>query len=240
MPKAPRHTERAFTEPDLRDFFDDLGDRLSQWRIAQSAARRKTAASFSVFDFISPSESVLSNVLRFFLDPSGSHGQEELFLVAFLKRVFGWTEIQVGRVDVTREAPTYLIKSKLRRIDVLITGKAFVLGIENKKFAQESANQVQHYCDHLERFAGNAPWCLVFLTPSGAGAASICSKRSWARQQKRQLCTWSWERDIPAWLRDCRDRCEAEKLRHFIDDFIGYIRDYLSTNPPELDEEALD
>jgi hypothetical protein len=230
--------EPAFMETDLESAFEDAVERIFRWRSNRDAHRKRTAEGFSVFDFIDPDENVLSDVLRFFLNPRGSHAQGTLFLTHFLRRLFGREISAPGRVDVAREAVTYLIPNCLRRIDLLLTSSNFVVGIENKKFSGEGRKQVHDYCMHLEKYSGRAQWCLVFLTPTGVGASSIAKRIASERKKEEQLRAWSWEKDIALWLEECRDSAVPEKIRHFIEDFLAYICAYLSTHPPELDEES--
>jgi len=212
--------------------FADLGDRLTSSRSAGASKRRATAEGFNVFDFIAPSENVLSDILAFLLDPQESHGQGMLFLEKLVSRTCSKEAPILNRPVVARESLTYAIPNHRRRIDIQVTLPDFVLAIETKKFTDEGKNQVADYCDHLSKISGNQ-FCLVFLTLTGDAAVSISAKAAAKLKQEKRLICWSWERDIPAWLEVCQLKCEAPKVRHFLEDFRTYIDKYLATQQPE-------
>lgn len=58
----------------------------------------------------------------------------------------------------------------LCRVDIVISGPAFVLAIENKVWAREHADQTRTYAAWMERCAGLRGG--LFLSPSGAAAGS--------------------------------------------------------------------
>jgi PD-(D/E)XK nuclease superfamily len=213
----------------LTSAFEKLGSRLLQC----AEQRRLTASEFNVFDFIDPSENVLSDILRFFLDPEESHGQGTLFLRLLITKLWPQLTLRLDHVAVAREALTYTIPLNRRRIDLLVTTQEFVLGIETKKSAPEGTRQVQHYCRHLQNIAGGRPFCLIFLTRSGAEARSITHELASAFKEKGQLASWSWENDIPTWLKQCKVLCKPDKIpdkiSYFVNDFEEYIALYLRT-----------
>ena len=194
-----------------------------------AAQRRITADGFNVFDFIDPSENVLSDILHFFLDPTASHGQGAMFLQSLIKRVRPDLTIDCTQASVVRESLTYSIRKHRRRIDLLVTLDDFVLAVENKKFTGEGRNQIHDYSTHLQNISAGRPFCLIFLSRMGAEASSITP--SFARELKAhgRLTSWSWEKDVPSWLRTAHAQCGSAKIQHFLDDFGTYIRAYLAT-----------
>jgi hypothetical protein len=212
----------------LSGAFAALEPRLAEHRAERAALRRRTAPDFNVFDFIEPTENVLSDIMGFFLDPAASHGQGTLFLRTLIGLVRPDLEIDCQRPTLAREAQTYSIPQKQRRIDLLITLDAFILAIENKKFSGEGRNQIHDYIQHLQNIAGGRHCCLIFLNQTGTQATSIDREYAAKLSERRQLMSWSWERDIPSWLRECEHQCEAGKIRHFIEDFENYIAGYLA------------
>ena len=210
--------------------FTAFEPRLAAYRAERAAHRRQTAPGFNVFDFIKPTENVLSDILKFFLEPTESHGQGHFFLHWMIRSVRPDLSVSYQGASVIRERPTYSLPfpKNRRRIDVVVTLDDLLLGIENKKFTGEGKDQIQDYCQHLKNTADGRSFCLIFLTRTGAEAASITPKLAAGYKQSSQLKSWSWERDIPAWLHECQAHCESEKIRHFIDDFRGYIARYLA------------
>lgn len=231
-----KHTD--LRRSDLISAFERLGTRLAEHRQQCAVYRRSNAPGFNVFDFIDPSENVLSDILKFFLDPKESHGQGANFLHLLLARVRPDVQPDCAQAGVVREASTYSIKLHRRRIDILATMPDFMLAIENKKFSGEGREQIQDYCQHLRNIAGQS-FCLIFLTRTGAEASSITPALASGIKKARQLLSWSWERDVPAWLAECKAKCKAVKVRHFLEDFTAYIRVYLATTE-DLSEDNED
>jgi hypothetical protein len=208
--------------------FDQFWPKLKKHREVWAENRRRTASGFNVFDFISPSENVLSDILQFFLDPEASHGQGDIFLRLLLARARPELSAECKHATVAREALTYSIPKHRRRIDILVMIPEFVLAIETKKFTGEGNQQIHDYCQHLQNIA-RKDFCLVFLTRTGDEALSIAPEVASGFKKKRQLITWSWEKDIPAWLQECSANCEPKKIHHFLEDFAGYIAAYLAS-----------
>lgn len=229
-----RHTE--ISHPRLQSFFSEFDEVLGNWRKSQAAEAQSQAQDFNVFDFIAPSENVLSDILAFLLNPKGSHGQGPLFLEILFSRSCPGMVFELERADIAREALTYSIKKNRRRLDIRVSLPNFVLAIETKKFTGEGNNQISDYADHLGNVSSDR-FCLIFLTRTGDDAVSIDPARSKELQRNGKLNLWSWETDIPTWLDGCRNRCRAPKIQHFLEDFKSYIAAYLAVNPPEVTYE---
>lgn len=75
-------------------------------------------------------ENVSSNILGFYFDPSAEHGLKDLMLIALL-RVMGEEPSSLGDVSIQREYGS----PNGGRIDLLIDCESYVVGIENKIFA---------------------------------------------------------------------------------------------------------
>ena len=226
-----------FPRSDLSAAFAAFEPQLAAYREERAEFRRRTAPDFNVFDFIKPTENVLSDILKFFLEPTESHGQGDFFLHRMIRRTHPDLPVSCQGARVTREGPTYSlpIPKNRRRIDVVATLGDFLLGIENKKFTGEGTDQIQDYCQHLKNIAARRPFCLIFLSRTGAEAASIAPELASGYKRNNQLKNWSWERDIPAWLHECHTHCKSDKIRHFIDDFRGYIARYLATQQNSIE-----
>ena len=64
---------------------------------------------------------------------------------------------------VHRESCTVFIKNRKRRIDLLVDGGKWGIGIENKPWAGEQKGQLQDYADDLEKRFGE-DFLLIRLT----------------------------------------------------------------------------
>ncbi len=225
-----QHAEIGRTR--LTNFISELQEDLENHRRSRAAEIRSQAPDFNVFDFIVPSENILSDILAFLLNPDGSHDQGSLFLEILQARVRPGMPLPFGPVRIAREALTYSILRNRRRVDILVSLPEFILAIETKKFTGEGPEQISDYADHLRNISGDR-FSLIFLTRTGDEAASIDPIRSRELQNMGHLQFWSWEQNIPNWLDDCHRACQAPKIQHFLEDFKSYIADYLAMNPPE-------
>ena len=92
-------------------------------------------------------ENVCSNILQFYLQPSNEHGFGTLLLDSLFTLINENVVIDGQNIDVRREEST--IKSN--RIDLVIESDDFILGIENKIFADED-NPFEDYTEHLNKY----------------------------------------------------------------------------------------
>lgn len=91
-------------------------------------------------------ENVASNILAFFFDPAAEHRLNDLLLSAFFKMT-GAKEIPTtDQVRVYREFGT----QERSRIDLIIDGDSFTIGIENKIF-HWLANDLVEYGEVIDR-----------------------------------------------------------------------------------------
>ena len=142
----------------------------------QAGWRRATAAQFNVFRSLGVShrEQPHSMFLANLVDPSGSHGQGELFLRTFLEFLEMSPPLDDGRGTVV------IVEQDVRNVgrwDILIClrdGRRIV--IENKILSPEQHLQVERYQRPL--IASEADGCVVFLTPTGRAATSGSADRT--------------------------------------------------------------
>jgi hypothetical protein len=230
------------TAEELGRFIGAIGERIAQVEKEQRELDRLEATRFNVFDLIEPDENKLSDVLQILLDPKGSHGQGDLFLKLLLAQFhFDPKSLDTSAATVRREVSTHALKNYRRRIDLLIEAGVLV-AIENKVDSGEQVGQVKDYLDHLGNCtaAKQQPYMLIYLTPDGRSAESVCNISATATGQNGRLCCWSYQRELFDWLETCREKCKADKIRHFLADFITYIQTVLkremTLNQQDLDE----
>lgn len=85
-------------------------------------------------------ENVASNILAFYFDPKEEHGLKGLLVTAFLEMA-GHKGVDVSEIiSIEREYPA----EDGKRIDLVIDGDVFVIGIENKIYHWE-ANDFENY-----------------------------------------------------------------------------------------------
>ncbi len=207
----------------------DVKNRLN----AEQEINRKTGHLFNCLDFTTPNENTMSRIIAYLLDPRGNHGQGETFLRLFAQQVLGRNDLELSGATVRCEAPTVnLAGNEQRRIDILIEGKRFVCGIENKPNAVHQPKQCQDYLLDIERrcaCADKAPF-LVLLAPLWKIQAEHTAL------DKEKFCIWYFnDTDEPekapdharssffSWLQECQKNCQADKVRHFIGDFENWV-----------------
>ena len=124
---------------------------VSQYQqVVQAELDRQLAVRFNVFEeFFYPDEQTLSRLFAWLLNPAATHGQGDTFLHLFLQLCCAEAKLDLQGVRVQTEVCTTHIKNANRRIDIVITGKDWVVGIENKPWAGEQAEQLVDYQNHL-------------------------------------------------------------------------------------------
>jgi len=230
---------QPLTQTRLRRFLRDIRVPIDHARLRRLAEERKQATRFNVFDLIEPDENRLSDVLADLLDPSGKHGQGELFLRLLLEQLnLGWNTHALPSAKVEREAATYALRNRRRRIDLLVEA-GFMLAIENKKDSPEQPHQVKNYLAHLARSAASnhQPYALIYLTPDLRLPSSLTTDALQAERAARHLVCWSYPRELRQWLERCRGECQAAKVQYFLADFITYATTVLHRDERNEDPE---
>ena len=215
---------------EMDEFFAGVTSRVDE----QRRRDRHEATGFNVFHLIEPDENKLSDILAGLLDPQGAHGQGDTFLRLLLQQLnFEVKDHAItAEATVQREAPTHGIEKYRRRMDVLVEA-GFLVAIENKVDSLEQPDQVKDYIEHLHYCTRNndRPNALIYLTPNGRAPDSLDLVSLKKHKECRRLHCWSYQRELRGWLEQCGKQCEAEKIRHFLSDFIAYIDSDLNREP---------
>jgi PD-(D/E)XK nuclease superfamily len=181
------------------------------------------APNFNGFRLLNPNELGLSAVLANLLNPKGNHAQKELFLKKFLAHFMSEHENDpLANVEVKLESP---IEGK-RRIDLVITSGDFVLAFENKPWARDQDWQVCAYLDYLQNDAVEKKTkLLVYLSRDGSSPndASIPKDNLDKAQTNNKLKIIAYL-DLVKWLEDCEKKVTAANVKHFIAEYIAYIK----------------
>lgn len=190
------------------------------------------AQDFSVFRYIRPDENRLSDIFADFLNPEGDHGQGKLFLNEFMDFIklppHVRSRLEDNEVLVTREKATDLLLSSHRRVDILLKflPSGFMLGIENKPWTGDQPDQLSAYAKYLS-IASNGQFSLVYAPPyvKKLDSKSLKPDEAAILKQQGQFVIFPYWDDLLNWLIACRKVCEAEKVRHFIQDLVGFIKE---------------
>ena len=237
MGRDGTHLARASSglrgQQELERFFSAVDHRVILAEARQRRIDKRLASGFNVFDLIEPDENKLSDILKILLDPTGDHGQGDLFLRLLFKQL----DLHPGpglttRATVRREARTYGILKHRRRMDVLVEA-GVLLAIENKVDSLEQPDQVKDYLEHLRRCASgrSVQSTLIYLTPGGRPPDSLTSAVLEQQTANRRLHCWSYPKELRSWLKSCHQECAAARICDFLVDFMNYIESTLKRDP---------
>ena len=227
-----------------RESMLELMSIVDEHRAAASRARRKRnvveAPDFNLFDFLRDDETGLSRILAWILDPTGSHGQEDVFLRRFLEHF----QIDVGGEAtegalVRVEAPTTLIAQRRRRIDVRVKIGDFTLAIENKPWAGWQGEQVRAYSSQL-RAESRTGYCLVLV--KGIPGEAPATQLNAAERNKALANGTLVDSDylaLHAWATSLSSICRAPRICAMIDDFAAHILRTFGDQPVTTREAEL-
>ena len=228
------------TKPELERFSTTAIRKIELAAAQQANIDKLQATRFNVFDLIGPDENKLSDIIADLLDPKGCHGQGDLFLRLLFKQLDIDADINISKnIKVQREAPTYEIMKYRRRIDILVEAGVWV-AIENKVNSAEQPDQVKDYLEHLKRCTKNhsVQSALIYLTPNGRPPESVPPPAQKTYKENGKLFCWSYQHELRIWLETCRASCEAQKIFHFLSDFIGYVETVLNRDIENNQEEV--
>jgi hypothetical protein len=213
----------AATVSELESFFSQAGEVIDQAEARQREIDRGQATRFNILRMFEPDENKISDILADLLDPRGTHGQGDRFLRVLLEQLQPDLVSRLKSVPrVQREAPTFGILKYQRRIDILIYGDVLV-AVENKVDSLEQFEQVKDYLEHLRKRSGFTPAFLIYLTPNGRRPDSLSPQELEEHLTAGRLHLWSYAKQLRTWLEACGAECKADKVRHFLADFIVYI-----------------
>ena len=223
----------AAAQTQLRDF-------LQRYKAIQTIAdranekiERLTATRFSVFDYCRPDEMALSRLMAGLLEPRGRHGQQELFLKLFvngLNRKLALTgqdylpTLDLQRTVIKTEVATSHIENTRRRIDILLVNPNWALAVENKPWAVEQVDQLADYQNHLK-----AKYCdrrreLIYLSGNYSPPTTEApGQRAIRMGYHRGDLAGERHYFLSDWLAEARDRCPADKVRHFLTDLSQWV-----------------
>ena len=137
------------------------------------------------------------------LDPKGSHGQNDIFLKSFVKKVLESKDFNTAknpkREDLTDEN---------RRIDFTLETNSEIFGIEMKIYADDQKQQLLDYAKELnERTKDEQKVKMFYLTLDGKEASEESFKDG---ENKTDYTPISFKNEILSWIKDCTKQ-SAEK-----------------------------
>ena len=181
---------------------------------------------FSVFDYIYVDENRLSDIIADLLNPTGKHGQSDIFLNEFIKILNRKELIERSFPKVNREMGTSFISRTQRRMDILIEWTTHGIMIENKPWAEDQYEQILDYKKNLEKRYGEK-FIIVYLSKNyqNPSKESISQNELENLIQKNQFLQISFENELLLWIKNCIKESQSDKMRHFLKDFLTYLND---------------
>ena len=218
-------------------FFSALGARMEGARAVKHELDRLLARSFNALDYLRTDELGLSRIIGDLLDPGGTHGQGTCFLARFgdLAGLDRWPASQTVRyedfdVHVLRERRT----DGGGRLDISVELRSpgqepACIAFENKPYAADAEAQVADYLAFL-RSRYSERFLLVYLSGHGGMPSEwslpgdTCKQGLAVMSYCPRAETGGYEEGLPLrlsfslsdWLRECRQICDAERLRWFL------------------------
>ena len=108
-------------------------------------------------------ENIASNILKFYLNPHGEHGLEELLLRSLLEicdndySIGGFEYVKINREEYTNTN---------KRIDLVIETDSYVIAIENKIYHRLN-NNLKEYQNHItEKYSSDKKHLFIVLSPN--------------------------------------------------------------------------
>jgi hypothetical protein len=200
-----------------------LHERIEQEKRSRLERAAIDAPDFDAFAYFHPNENTLSRMLADLLDPRGPHGQGPAFLQPFLESL-GLIELKLPeRAHVRLECQTLALDAR-RRIDIVITGKDWVIGIENKPQASDQPGQVADYLSELQSRCAEK-YLLIYLTTRGTRPTigSIGEAQCADAIKAGTLRLASYEQLLP-WLQTCRQRSRSERVAWYLEALERHIQ----------------
>ena len=219
------------------------------WRAKESRLRTQTGQRFNPFTAVSSlrDETRHSRVLATFLDPASSHGQGAVLLALFLREL-GLTDEESAPTDQAAwRIATEITLGNGSRIDILVEGPGWVIGIENKVDAEEGHGQLTGYAQELAKLAAsqravgrNTRAALVFLTPLGREPKEGREHLQHQGLDRVLTCSYPTLHDelpsLEAWLNRARqETSNAPPVEHFLTQYRRLVS-YLGGQPMDKDE----
>jgi hypothetical protein len=208
----------------VENYFSDLKFRFNIIKKHSTETDLFLSTKFSVFDYIYVDENKLSDVIADLLNPYGNHGQQDLFLVEFVKIIKLDNFNTYTFPKVNREIGTKLISKTQRRMDILIEWETTGIMIENKPWAKDQNEQISDYKEYLTR-RFNEKFVIIYLSKNynKPEKHSISHQDLQILIKKKQFIQISFENELKMWVKNCAKECQSERIRYFLKDFLTYL-----------------
>jgi hypothetical protein len=223
----------------LRDLLDCLAEPLRDARKSKVSENQHCASSFSARVYFDKNnkETKQTEIIASLLNPLGKHGQGILFLRHLLAMAWssteadGWNEQDLQHATVF---PNHYIENGInaikrhRFIDLWVqVGSSHILAIESKaKGAADQLGQITDYLGYMKRAcSASGKYKLLYLSPDGCQpCAKSISPQGWKSACDADVAeVHDYASFVRDWLTICKDNCEADRVKFFIEDLLTFI-----------------
>lgn len=154
----------SYDVANAENFFEDFSKLYNKWQ--------SMGHNFNIFELASVKrdEVKITSILAWFLNPKASHGQNSLFLNAFLELIpeDTWSDNQKPLDFTNCHVLTECYGNDKSRMDIVIDTDSFYLVIEAKIDTEEHDEQLNRYKEIAITRAGKTKsWALIYLTVHG-------------------------------------------------------------------------
>lgn len=167
-----------------------------------------------------------AQVLAWFLDRNGDHGQgphilQELINVLDQRFPSGFPRAAHFRGPYHTQVESCPDGGLTNRVDIEIAGADGLLFLELKIDAPEGADQLTRYCQMARSKAGDRPWGVLYVTPTGKRLEETGVVDD---EHLHHLLEIGWA-DVARGLRSSADTLPAERqlVRHYLKQFAAHI-----------------
>lgn len=214
--------------PNLASLTQRISHQLPLLDARRAGAELYGSPRLNAFELFRPDENRISSLIADLLDPTGTHGQGNLFVNSLLNAIGLPTAGLNDHVSIRREMPT----TAKRRIDLLIETPAVLVGIENKPWAGQQPQQLRDYLDALNAWAGRKQVALIFLSDQEAKSA----------KGEVVVVTFADDGESPSLqtiLSDSLEKIRSDRVRTHVREFITYMKTQFGDGAPvDASDEA--
>ncbi len=233
-------TARRARRGEYERLLQELIPGLEEARARERELDRKLARRFNVFKYLRTDELGLSQLIADLLDPgpSAQHGQGPVFLNAMLDILSETGE--VARAPFGKQRATVATTAKVVTelgipngfiditVDIEFDDAPFCLAFENKPYAGDGDDQLKRYLKYLDK-RYETRFLLVYLPPYDREPDDTSlppeDREYWRdRGQFRVMPYSGGEVSLEGWFAACRNRCEAKRLKPYLEDAQSFCR----------------
>jgi hypothetical protein len=202
-----------------------VSEKLESFEASQKEAK-ETGELFNIFSITKIErceENTHSAMVAELLNPQGSHGQNDKFLIEFLKVVMPEPECPFTE---TKKARVLTEQSfiGLGKVDILIVLDNHAFIIENKIDALDGEKQLQRYKEILNTYFKGKKGHLIYLTKYGSAA----EKYSLGTVKDDEYQRISYKKHILTWLDSCIETLKTpptvEKVEYALKQYQDLIK----------------